>query len=214
MVMHKLQLTALFCGPSLISGLITIVLALMMLAVANFSFLLRSGLLYDAFFGKGTPYDLIESSRDYVTVINQVILGNPTFNKFMFFAFWMMVGLMVYALLSTLGQTIAETEQKLKSLRYIHARKAQIEQDLILRLALRTTGVIAGLMYGWLFVRLIFPFCVLASQIGLSNLSSLYGWLYLTLSFAVLVLALHAVVILLRLIVLRPRLYGDWDNLI
>ena len=212
--MHKLQLTTLFCGPSLASGLVTSLLAIVLLAVANFSFLLRSGLLYDAFFGKGTPYDLIESSRDYVAVTNQVILGNPSFNKVMFFAFWMMVGLMVYALLSTLGQTIAETEEKLKSLRYIHARKAQIEHDLILRLALRAIGVITAVMYGWLFVRLIFPFCVLASQIGFSNLSSISGWLYLLLSFGVLLLSLHAVVIILRIIVLRPRLYGDWDNLI
>jgi hypothetical protein len=212
--MHKLQLTVLFCGPSIASGLITSLLAAVMLAAANFSFLLRSGLLYDAFFGKGTPYDLIESSRDYIAVTNQVILGNPAFNKFMFFAFWMMVGLMVYALLSTLGQTIAETEEKLKSLRYVHARKAQIEQDLILRLALRAIGIIIAVVFGWLFIRLIFPFCVIASQIGLSNLSRLSGWLYLVLGYGVLLLSLHALVIILRLIVLKPRLYGDWDNLI
>lgn len=212
--MHKFRLAALFYGPSLVSGLVVGTLAFLILAAANFSYLLRSGLLYDAIFGKGTPYDLIQSSRDNAGVINEAVLGNPLFNKVLFFAFWMLVGFMVYALLSSLSQTINETEQKLKSLRYVHASQAQIKRDIVLRLSLRAIGLISGIVYFWVFIRLILPFCIFATQIGLGNLSSVSGWLYLLLGYAVLLMALHAFVIILRLIVLRPRVYGDWNNLI
>ncbi len=211
--MHKLKLTALFGGPTLMSSVVTGIGAVVLLAGANFSYLLRSGLIYDLIFGKGTPYDLIQTSRDTVSVINQTVLGNPLLNKLLFFGFWMMVGLVVYAVISTFGQTLAETGEELKSLRYIHARKTQIEQDILLRLSLRITGVLAAFLYGWLFMRLILPFCVFASRVGLGSLSQISGWFYLLLSLVVLLLALHAIVVIARLIVLRPRLYGGWDGL-
>lgn len=211
--MRKLQLTALFCGPTFLSSVVTGATALILLTVANFSYLLRSGLIYDAIFGKGTPYDLIESSRTAAAAINQTVLGNSLLNKLLFFGFWIMIGLLVYALLSTVGQTIAETEQELKSLRYIHARRAQIEQDILLRLALRFTGLLAAFIYGWIFIRFILPFCIFASRVGLGNLSQPSGWFYLVLSPVVLLVALHIIVIILRLIVLRPRLYGGWENI-
>jgi len=195
------------------SGVMTTTLAVVLLVAVNFSYLLRSGVIYDAIFGRGTPYDLIQSSRDTISLINQTVLGNPVLNKVLFFGFWVMVGLLVYALITTFGQSIAETEEEIKSLNYIHARKTQIEQELFLRLALRLGGLLAAFIYGWIFIRLIFPFCVYASRVGLANLSHLSGWLYLALSFVILLPALHGIVIVLRLIVLRPRLYGGWDNL-
>ncbi len=210
---NKLKLTALFCGPTLMSAIATGLGVIVLLAAANFSYLLRSGFIYDLIFGKGTPYDLIQTSRDKAALLNQTILGNPLLNKFLFFGFWMMVGLFVYVLISTFGQTLAETEKELKSLHYIHARKAQIEHDLLLRLALRFTGLLVGFLYGWFFIRLIFPFCVFASRVGLGSLSKASGWFYLALGLSVLLLALHGIVVTLRLIVLRPRLYGGWDNL-
>lgn len=202
-----------FLGPSINSGFITGIVAAVLLAGANFSYVAGSSLLYDFLFGKGTPYDLIQTSRDKASVINQTVLGNPLLNKLLFFGFWVMVGLFVYAIISVLSQSVTETEEEVEQMHYIHARKAQIEQDIILRLTFRASGAIAACIYSWIFVRILFPYCIYASRVALNNLSNMRGILYGIMSIGILLVALHIAVIIARVIVIRPRVFGEWDNL-
>lgn len=210
---QKLKLVALFFGPSINSGFISGILAVVLLAGANYSYLSGSSLVFDFLFGKGTPYDLIQSSKNTASVVNQTVLGNPLLNKILFFGFWMMIGLFVYAAISVLSQSITDTEDDVEQMKYMNARKTKLQHDIYLRLAIRAGGVLAACIYGWIFISIIFPYCVLASRVGLDKLFHISGILYIVISYIVILLALHIVVIIARLIVLRPRVFGEWDNL-
>lgn len=211
--MHRLKLIALMIEPSTFSGIAVFLLASLIIIAANFSYLLRSGLFYDALYGKGSPVDLIQTSRTSFGAINQTVLGNPTLNKVLFFAFWMMIGLFVYATITTFGQSVVETEEELHSIAYVHARKQLIKRNIVLHVAVRLGCLVITLLYTWLFWRLLMPFCILSSRVGLSSLSNVFGWIYLALGITVMVMSLHAFVIMGRLVALRPRIFGEWDSL-
>lgn len=209
--MQQLKLTAAFCGPSLFSAISVCISSVIILLSANFSSLLGSGALYDVIFGHGTPYDLIQNSHDSVAAVNKTVLGNSVLNNILFFAFWMMIGLFVYVTIATLSHSVAETEESLESMHYVHARKKIIQQNILLRWSVRIGGVLAGLIYSWVFFSFLLPFSILASRVALGSLSTIIGWLYLILASIVLVMGLHIFVILIRIISLRPRVFGNSD---
>lgn len=212
--MHKFKLAILLCEPSLGSGTAVVVLSFLLLSVANFSYLLRSGFIYETLFGKNSAYELIETSRDTFSAFSNTIFSNHLLNQILFFAFWMMVGLFVYVIIAALSQTVSETGAELKSMRYVHAHKRLIEQNIMVRWAIRIAGILAGFLYGWVFIKLLFPFSVLSSRIGLGQPTKPIGWFYIILSIIVLMLSLHGLVIISRLITVRPRVFGGWDSLL
>ena len=212
--MRRLNVAVLLFEPSLFSGTVTVIGAFVVLLLANFSYLLKSGLIFDAVFGKDSPVDLIQTSRDTVGSLNQTVFGNPTLNHILFFGFWMMIGLFAYVTIVAIGQSISETDKDLKTLGYMHARKALVERSLFVRIAIRAGGVLGACMYVWVFVRFLLPFCIFATRVGLDQLSKPSGWIYLALGGIVMMLSLHILVIFARLIAVRPRVFGSWDSLL
>lgn len=212
--MRRLRLTVLFCSPSLASGVAAVLGAGLLLLIANLSYLLNSGLIYETIFGKGSPYDLVQTSHDTISLLTHTVLSNTLLNKVLFFAFWMMIGLFVYITVITFSQTVSQAGEEVHSLHYIHAHKQLIERNLLVRLALRLGGILAAIIYIWIFLSLLLPFSIFASRIGLAELNRVVGWLYILLSWLVLTLSLHIAVIIVRLISLKPRLFGGWDSLL
>jgi hypothetical protein len=212
--MKRLQDADIFISPSSTGIVLVFGVSFLLLLMANLSFLNGNGWIYNAIFGPDSPVELIQTSRDTFSTINQTVLGNPVLNKVLFFVFWMLVGLVVYVLLTTIGQTVGEASEELGSLRYIHARKELIERHFLLRQAMRASAVLGLFLLGWIVIQLVFPFSVLASRIWLSSLATPINWLYGFLGLVVLALSLHVAIILLRLFLLRPRLSGGWGGFV
>lgn len=212
--MKRLQATGLFTSPSALSIGLVVVTAALLLGAANMTFLSDTGLLQNTIFGSDSEFGLIETSASSWSAITETVLGNPILNKVLFFGFWMMIGLVVYAILTTVGQSLAEAGEEFESMKYVHARKQLIEQDLFFRLTVRAVACIGLLLLSWVFFKLVLPFSVIASRVWLNDLSTPINWLYGFLGLTVLLLALHIFVILLRLLVLRPRIFGGWDRFV
>jgi hypothetical protein len=212
--MRNLKLAVLFCQPTLLSSAVTLFTAVALLAVANLSSLNRSGQLYDFIFGPGTPIDLIQRSRDTLTAINQTVFGNTVLNQVLFFGFWMMIGLFVYITIAIAREALSDTDQAVRYLRYVHARRQLIRHNFWVRTALRTGGLLAAVLYGWILIRLLLPFCIFCTRVGLSELNLLSGWGYCLLGLTTLLVVLHGGIIIARLIAVRPRLFGEWDSLL
>lgn len=212
--MTRLKELVLISEPSLLGGTVVAAASGLILILVNFSYLLKSGFIFDFLFGRGSPYQLIQNSRDFASTLNQTVFGNPTLNKLLFFGFWMMIGLFAYVTIMAISQSISETDADLKSLGYIHARKTLIERNLVVRIAVRLGGILAAAIYGFVLVRFLFPFAIFASRVGFGQLDTVSGWIYALIGFIVLALGLHIAVIIARLVMLRPRLFGGWDSLL
>jgi hypothetical protein len=210
--MKRPGLGLIFCEPSGMSLILATIGALLMLFAANSGLVANGGFISDLFLGKNSPQDLVESARQTTLEISQLTLGNETLNKILFFGFWMMIGLVVYVAFSTIGHIFIETGQDIGSIHNAGARKAQLEQTILLRLAIRTASFLGLIFFGLLFIKLIFPFSILASRAWLGSLNTISGWLYGLLGLIVLVLSIHVVIVLLRFLLLRPRLLGGWSR--
>lgn len=208
----KLKLVALFFGPSINGGATTVVAALALVAEANYSYVVKSGLLYNALLGAGTPYNTMQSSNSAVSALHQTVFSNPMFNKLLFYGMWLLAGLCIYGFIMLFRTSLMQEKSELQQLQYIHARRSQIEHDLVLRTAIRLTGLLIGLTLIWLFINFLFPFCVLAARVGLDKLSLLNGWLFLLLGLVVMIMTLHIFIVILRIIFFKPRLFGGWDS--
>lgn len=212
--MRRLRFVGILIMPSLASTLVCIGTSAMVLGGAALSYNSRSGFLYQLLFGPDSSVDLIASGRGTLDTIFQTTFGNPLLNKIIFFAFWCLVGLVVYFLLTGAGKTTSVISDATHQLHYFNARKKQFEQELGMRLIIAAMATLFGFIYAAFFIRTLLPFSILCGRIGASNLSNASGWLYALAGFTVLSLSLHIFIVTLRLLLLRPRLYGGWDDVI
>lgn len=212
--MRRLRFVGILIQPSLSSLVLCLTASALLLVVSSISYNAQSGFLYDFIFGPDSSVDLIESGRSTFDAIYQTAFGNPLLNKIVFFAFWCLVGLVVYFLLTGAGKTTSVISDTAHQLHYFNARKKQFEQELGLRLIIASIAVLFGLIYSVFFIRTLLPFSVLCGRIGVGSLNTLSGWLYTMAGFAVLALSLHIFIVTLRLLLMRPRLYGGGDDVI
>jgi hypothetical protein len=209
--MRKLDAAHLFVSPSLASGLFALLGSSLFLLIANSWVLQSDGFLTDLILGTNSSFGLIQAAEQTTFELSELTLGNPLLNKVLFFLFWMMVGLVVYAVLSTLGITIKDFANAAEDVHIVKTRKTHLDQSFWLKIAVRVSGSIALIFLYILSAKLIVPFSTLAGQAWLGSLDSFVGWFYGLLGFIVLALSLHILVIVLRLVFLKPRLFGGWD---
>jgi hypothetical protein len=132
----------------------------------------------------------------------------------MFFVFWMLIGLIVYTIISGFGASFNAADQTVHEMQYLNVRRQQLSEQLSTRIIMRSIAGLLGFVYLVFFVKLLLPFSVLCSRIGVSSLNHVSGWLYLLGSCLVLGLSLHLAIVLARFFMLRPRLFGGWDDII
>lgn len=211
--MSRLRFAGTLLTPSLASVVLCGGLSLLVLVISSLIYNSRTNVLFDLLFGPDSSAELIQSGRGSIGAINEAVFGNPILNKVIFFVFWCLVGLIIYFLISGVGKTTAVVAETTHQLHYLNAKRQQIEEQLGLRIMMRSMGLLAAFLYGIFFFKVLFPFSILCGRIGISILG-LSGWLYFMAGLIVLVLSLHIWIVLLRFISLRPRLYGGWEDVL
>lgn len=202
-----------FCEPSLFSLTFVVFGSLILLFLANSSLFIKGGFISNLVLGKNSP-GLVESARQTTLAFSDLTLGNPTLNNILFFGFWMMLGLIIYVTFSTIGQILSETGKDIETLNNAQNRMNQLEETFWLRFATRSASFLGLIFYSIAFFKMIFPFSILASRAWLGSLNQISGWFYGALGFIVLALSLHVLVIILRFLLLRPRLLGGWNSFV
>lgn len=189
-------------------------LTLFIMLFAGLSYATRHDLFYQYLFGPGSSVELIETSRSTIAVFNETAFGNPTLNKLLFFAFWMVIGLIVYVIITSFGAGIGIAERAIEELHFIHAESKKITSDLFARLILGLIGLGLGIIYTALFVKILLPFGVLCSRIVAGNPGSVSSWVYGLLGFVVLGCSLYFGMIIVRFLLLKPRIFGNIEDVV
>lgn len=209
---HRLERLILIPSSGGLIGII--LLALVTMIGAGLSFASQGGLIYNYLFGSGSSVDLIETSKSTITLFSEAIFGNPLLNKILFFMFWMVVGLVVYIVLSSIGSGAAEAEHALEESKFVHAQKATISHELELKIILRLIAFGLLVIYGVLLVKILLPFGIFSARIVAGNSYQASSWLYGLLGFTVLTGSFYIGTVLLRFFMLRPRIFGGQEEII
>ncbi len=209
MVMRRLSPAIAIIEPSILSGTVVCLATLALLTFSNASFLINSGLLYKTLLGNNSPQDFIQASHDTVSLFTDNVFSNHTLTKVLFFGFWMMIGLFAYISVVSVASLIGEAGQDIATEHYMHAQAKRVKEQFLLRMAMRGAALLAILLWGWVFLRFLLPFSVLAVRVGLNDLGSGF---YALLGVIVLWFSLHLIIVLLRFLTLRPRVFSSYTG--
>lgn len=212
--MNQSRFTRLLIRPSTASLITGVGLSLLVIVISGFTYATKNNLFYDYLFGAGSSTTLIETSRSTIALFNETVFGNTLLNKLLFFVFWMAIGLIVYVFLSGIGSGVSSAEHTIEESNFVHAQKLKMGSELGLKVVLHIIGAGLLLVFLFLFFKILLPFGVLCSRILAGDLSNLNGWLYALLGFTVLLTSFHIGTMLIRFLLLRPRIFGGNEEIL
>lgn len=208
----RLHLGGLILRPSIASAATGFGLSLIILLVAGLIDTTKSGVFYSLLFGGDSSLALISSGRSLFENVFALIFGNKWLNKFVFMAFWALVGLIAYFLFSGVERTRSTISSLKEQAHYQNTRRSQLEATIGIRLIITSFALLILGLFLVALIRILLPYAILSERIGLSGLDTLDGWFYLFLAMFTLLISFHVLVVLLRLAFLRPRLFGGDDD--
>jgi hypothetical protein len=212
--MRKLAFAGIVLQPSVASSITVVASTVMVFINTIVNIGGSSDQLFRIILGSNTSPELIDTTKSMVSGLAEIIFDNPTVNKLLFFAFWILVGLVVYVFVNGAGSGLNAAQKFYDEEKMIHVHKDKLEQEVLLKLTLIAAAICAWVLYMVVFLKLFLPFSVLSFQVAWGGdlkvstvLTGLFG-------FVVLLVTLHLHIVLLRCATLRPRIIGGWDDIL
>lgn len=194
--------------PTLASIAASLILTVLLVAAGLWYTDVHTGVLFNALtLGSEAAPANITASQTSLLDFNNRIFGNPLLNKILFYAMWLLIGCLVYILVSALISFGSESVETVEEMKYVHAKRKQLETVFLSRLGVRGVAILLEIAYSIFFLKLLVPYSVYAVHVGVSQTQLLPALAYIGLGAVVLLFSLHIHVVLLRTIALRTRLF-------
>lgn len=208
--MYDLRLIRLLLTPSLLSGTLTLGLGALLIGYNAWLYVSEQQLFYDYLFGSHGLKTYIWQHSDKVSSWQGAFLGNPVVYYVLVGATAIAAGLIVYFLLQLISLTFKNFRLSLGILHAQNKTDKAIALELFSRLVTRVISLVCWGLYGAFFISIISPFVFVLNQVGIEYIhdSRFVGWLACLGALLILMLTIHLHVIFLRLVFLRPRLFG------
>ncbi len=134
---------------------------------------------------------------------------NTYLNNALLFLLWGSVGLVVYSIVQSGMKEFGQADKLLHELNYVHANRRDILRNVALRAAIRLGALCAW----WIMLRFIIftlvPYAIATAHICAMHLLGVSDWAHSLLAGAACALGAHVLIVLVRLVFLRPRLVGE-----
>jgi len=207
--MQKVRILRLLLLPSILSFFICIGFSLLLLVGSNWSFLIRTPLFYDYFFGPKGLVTLMQNSSGSLSSFGDAVVAGPFTYNILVLVVAAVVGLLVYGFLEGFDRLAANTNQTLQDMHDTNKSYSRaMKMEAGVRLGVRVTAMVMWLLYWVFFSKIIIPFTLLVFRMGLHEPFTRTGIEYNALGIVVLFLGFHLHVVLLRLLTLRLRVFG------
>lgn len=211
-MMHRLRLITVLLSPSIVSGSLTLLLALVAIGRETWAYIYHEQLFYDFLFGAyGLRTGMLQT--DNTTIFHDLLFGDMVMYQLLLVLCAIVVGCLVYALMRVLSGIISGWSTLLAEIRsHDKVSRAMLASNLA-RLGMRTSSIIAWAVYTFVFIGIPLPFCTLLTQNGIDLITTntLVGGLYIVGAVVFLALCLHLHVTFMRLTFLRLRLFGGLE---
>lgn len=194
--------------PSWYGGLLTLLFSIAVVAtlvVPSF----YKGSLADIYFETASSQSGIFT--DYDRLSQGIESSNAVGNAAVFVA-WALVGLAVYYVVLSLVKAASDSIHFIQLVEYFKVGRRRIVAETLIRLLVRL-GAIAGLYIVYkLSIGTLIPYILYFTHKAL-YVSVLQATLYLVFAFLLLALTVHALIVLVRLLLLRYRIIKNSDNI-
>lgn len=141
-------------------------------------------------------------------MVSDNFASNSVLNNVLIFILWGSIGLMVYSVVRAIVTGLKRANNVLQELNYVNADRRTIIRESFLRQSIKIVAFICF----WILLRYVIfklvPYTIAVSHTLALHPAAVTAWLlslYVTL---LCILTLHVLTVLLRLTLLRPRLFG------
>lgn len=140
--------------------------------------------------------------------VNNSLSTNSIIGNLPLLLFWSLIGLVVYIFVANLFTAIYHTAELKDELEYVHVDRKNLIKAAVTHLLIRVGVLIVWIFYFLFFIHYLFPYSI-ASALASTAERGLQGIEYGFLSIIVMLLSLHLFTVLLRLVLLRPRIFSS-----
>lgn len=176
------------------------------LAIAIWPDATHSPLLNQFFYGPYGVVAALKKSSD-VAAFTRAFSVSPVIYYGLILAVAVLVAGGVYAILQTLSKVIVGSYDTWHVFHDPARGKESLEKEVGTQLSVRLMSVLLWVAFSYFFLTILLPYCIFAGRIGVNHLFQWDG-LYALAGFCLLLGSLHVHVVFLRLLLLRPRVFG------
>lgn len=192
--------------PSWLSGFISVTVSILLIGITvvltHFGNTVQQSIL-------GLSHAYTQSSIGYKAVmVSDNFASNAVLNNVLIFLLWGSVGLMVYSIVQGIVSEVRRANNVIREMNYINADRRTILREALIR---ETIKVIAFICF-WLLLRyMIFklaPYTIAVSHTLALHPTAMSSWWRSVYVAVLCMFTLHILTVLLRLTLLRPRLFS------
>lgn len=214
--MNQRPLVRLLLMPSLLSGLIVAGGALAVLTYDAWLYISNNQEYYNIFFG---PYGLRSfnwQAAPGFSAWKQLFFASSISYYVLLLATAAAVGLLTFSILQFSGVVVRGSVELLQTTLDTEAAHKRARRELINRFIVRITSLVGWALYTAATVSILLPASVILSQFGVEEIRQGHftGLASSIVAFILFMLVLHLHTIFMRLVVLRPRVFGGENDII
>ncbi len=196
--MEHRSYTKILLQPSVFSSVTGIIAATVVLAAANWGSISKSLFFHDYLFGP----DSIFSAHNADGSITNGIFNSPLTNNILILLGALVIGSIIFFLLQS-RQYIAHGRDAWQL-----QEAARLRSERRQRMHIRLVVLAGWIVFSIFSAKLLFPFCILASEVGINALWTWQGIAYTLFGGGLFWVILHVHLIFARLFLLRLRVFG------
>lgn len=214
--MNQRSLVRLLVMPSLLSGLLVGGGALGVLAYDAWLYISNNQEYYNIFFG---PYGLQSFSWQASPGFyawKQLFFASSVSYYVVLLSVAAAVGLLTFSVLQFSGVVVRGSVEFLQTTLDKEVAHKRARREMINRFLLRMTSLVGWALYAAATVSVLLPACIILSQFGVEEMHQgrFTGLVSSAVAFILFTVVLHLHTIFMRLVVLRPRVFGGENDII
>lgn len=214
--MRTVRSVLILLRPSLLSGVFSTVTTVAFLGVTSWAFITHNPAFRTYFLG---PDGLTVALRDApfrVDTISRDLFAQGVGRNILSYVFIFLIVIVVFTMLEVAVAAAGGLSAVLSDLRSASTRRfTQLQRTIWTRIVCRVLVAAVWLAYIAVFLSSIVPFCVSETRYGIATSASNPSHLeFVAIAVVVALAALHAHIILARMLVLRLRIFGGTASLL
>lgn len=191
------RLFLLLLKPSFLSTTVITLVTIIVIGGLNWPYFTYNPALYSFLYGEFGVITALEQSPEGIRQFQDAITSSP-----------ILYGVVVLLIALIAGRAAYSFVHGLKATGAFYAGTPAEKQDLLHRIMVRGLILTAWIIYGIISITMLFPFCILLSRIGAETITTANGIIMNIEAFLLFFIGLHIHVILARLFLMRPRVFG------
>ena len=193
-------------SPSILSGIVTAVISVLVTGFAVVSSYGSAGVLQQGLFA---AHNL--SAPTYQQLTDR-LAQNIFVSNIPLLLFWSAVGLIIYLCAANIVAAFGSGVKLEEQLNYVNSSRSKLIRFEIIVVFIRAAVLAGWLLYVQLFIRLLLPYALAAAHAARLN-GALNGIGQIGLAALVLFIGIHLHLVFLRLLLLKTRVFADKDDI-